>query len=108
MQLFLICLFLQMLYMFQAVPPPIFRSSKTVYTASGIVNQYNCWLLAWLRWNFVHRIANIFPNYNQKMQHFLICVFLQMLYMFQAVPPPIFRSSKTVYIASGIVNQYCC
>jgi hypothetical protein len=25
-----------MLYMFQAVPPPIIRSSKTVHTASGI------------------------------------------------------------------------
>jgi len=22
-----------------------------VYTASGIVNQYCCWLVAWMRWN---------------------------------------------------------
>ena len=25
----------------------------TVYTASGIANQYCCWLLSWMRWNGV-------------------------------------------------------
>jgi len=25
----------------------------TVHTASVIVNQYCCWLLSWMRWNFV-------------------------------------------------------
>ena len=48
---FLIYLFLQTLYMFQAVPPPIIRSTKTVHAASGIVNQYCCLLLSWMRWN---------------------------------------------------------
>jgi hypothetical protein len=28
------------------------------------------------------------PNYSQKVQRFLIYLFLQTLYMFQAVPPP--------------------
>jgi hypothetical protein len=31
-----------------------------------------------------------------------------MLYMFQAVSPPIIRSSKTVHTASGIVKLFCC
>jgi hypothetical protein len=55
------------------------------------------------------------------MQRFLICLFLQMLYMFQAVPSPIIRStqlyiqfqvlltntiSSTVVATSSIVWQY--
>ena len=31
-----------MLYMFQAVPPPIIRSSKTLYTASGTLSNLYC------------------------------------------------------------------
>jgi len=41
------------------------------------------------------------------MQRLLIYLFLQTLYMFQAVPPPIIKST-TVHTASSIVNQYCC
>ena len=37
-----------MLYTFQAVPPPIIRNSKTVYTASGTVSKLYCYLrLSW-------------------------------------------------------------
>ena len=36
---------------------------------------------------------NIIPNYNQQMQRFLIYLFLQNLYMFQAVPPLIIRNT---------------
>jgi hypothetical protein len=38
-----------------------------------------------------------------KMQRFLIYLFLQTLYMFQTLPPPVIRST-TVHTASGIVN----
>jgi len=51
---------------------------------------------------------NISPSYNQQDAKFLDFLFLWVLYMFQAVPPPIIRSTKTVHTASGIVNQYCC
>ena len=37
------------------------------------------------------------------MQRFLIYLFLQMLYMFQAVPPPIIRSTKLYNISF----RYC-
>jgi len=36
MQLIQYSLLLSLIYLFQAVPPPIIRSSKTVHTASGI------------------------------------------------------------------------
>jgi len=41
----------------------------TVHTASGIVNQYCCWLLSWMRWNFVpshsrHHQADVFVDNN--------------------------------------------
>jgi hypothetical protein len=39
----------------------------------------------------VHR--NIIPNYNQQDATFLIYLFLQTLYIFQAVPPPIIRNT---------------
>jgi hypothetical protein len=39
----------------------------------------------------VHR--NIIPNYSQQDATFFIYLFLQTLYMFQAVPPPIIRST---------------
>jgi hypothetical protein len=41
-----------LLYMFRAIPSPIIRSTLvTVHTASGIVKQYCCWLVSWMRWN---------------------------------------------------------
>jgi hypothetical protein len=46
----------------------------TVHTASVVVNQYCCSLLPWKRWH-------------------LIYILLQKLYMLQAVPPLIIRST---------------
>jgi hypothetical protein len=49
----------------------------------------------------VHR--NIIPNYSQQDATFLICLFLQKLYMFQAVPPPILRSTQ-LYIQLQVLS----
>ena len=43
------------------------------------------------------------PNYNQQMQSFLIYLFVQTLYMFQAVPPPIIRSTQ-LYIQLQVLS----
>jgi hypothetical protein len=52
MQLYtIIFILLSKLYVFQAGSPPIIRSSKTVYTASGIVKLFCCLPLAWVSWN---------------------------------------------------------
>jgi len=40
--------------MFQAVSPPIIRSSKTVRTASGICRACLLLLLAWVRFQLTH------------------------------------------------------
>jgi hypothetical protein len=39
---------------------------------------------------------------TNKMQRYTVDLFCKMLFMFQAVPPPIIRSSKTIHTASGI------
>ena len=39
-------------------------------------------------------IIHQFQITNNRMQRFLIYLFLQTLYMFQAVPPPIVRSTQ--------------
>jgi hypothetical protein len=43
--------------MFQVVITPIIRSTQLYKTASGIVNQYCCQLLPWLRWNISSTVA---------------------------------------------------
>jgi len=43
---------MSMLYMFQAVSLPIIRSSKTVYTASGVCQACLLLPLARVSWNF--------------------------------------------------------
>jgi len=48
MQRFLIYLFLQMLYMFHSSAHH--QEHITVHAGSGIVNQYCCLLLSWMRW----------------------------------------------------------
>ena len=48
-------------------------------------------------------ITNRFPNYINKMQRFLIYLFLQMLYMLQAVPPPNIRSTE-LYIQLQVLS----
>jgi len=42
-----------MLYMFQGGSSAHHQEHVTVHTASGIVNQYCCLLLLWMRWNSV-------------------------------------------------------
>ena len=47
-------LLLLMLYMFQAVFPPIIWSSKTVHAASGIFQAYLLLPLAWVSFQLIH------------------------------------------------------
>ena len=42
---------------------------------------------------YIYNIFNSFRNTSDKIQRFLTYLFLQMLYMIQAVPPPIIRST---------------
>jgi hypothetical protein len=44
--------FYKLLYMFQAVPPPIIRSTKLYIQRQVLSNQYCCLLLSWMRWNW--------------------------------------------------------
>ena len=50
--------FYKSFYMFQAVPPPIIRSTKLYIQHQVLSNQYCCLLLLWMRWNVV-------PSYPQ-------------------------------------------
>jgi len=43
--------FYKLLYMFQAVTPPIIRSTKLYIQSQVLSNQYCCLLLSWMRWN---------------------------------------------------------
>jgi len=43
--------FYKLLYIFQAVPPPITRSTKLYIQRQVLSNQYCCLLLSWMRWN---------------------------------------------------------
>jgi hypothetical protein len=43
--------FYKLLYMFQAVPLPIIRSTKLYIQRRVVSNQYCCLLLSWMRWN---------------------------------------------------------
>ena len=45
--------FYKLLYMFQAVPPPIIRSTKLYIQRQVLSNQYCCLLLSWMTWNAV-------------------------------------------------------
>jgi hypothetical protein len=40
----------KLLYMFQAVPQPIIRSTKLYIQRQVLSNQYCCLLLSWMRW----------------------------------------------------------
>jgi len=42
--------FYKLLSMFQAVPPPIIRSTKMYIQRQVLWNQYCCLLLSWMRW----------------------------------------------------------
>ena len=43
--------FYKLLYMFQAVPPPIIRGTKLYIQRQLLSKQYCCLLLSWMRWN---------------------------------------------------------
>ena len=43
--------FHKLLYMFQAVSPPIIRSTKLYIQRQVLSDQYCCLLLSWMRWN---------------------------------------------------------
>jgi len=45
--------FYKFLYIFQAVPPPIIRSTELYIQRQVLSNQYCCLLLLWMRWNSV-------------------------------------------------------
>ena len=50
-----------------------------------------------------------FPSYNQQDASFSRSTyFYKLLYMFQAVPPPIIRSTKLFIQRQVLPNQYCC
>jgi hypothetical protein len=44
--------FYKLLYMFQAFPPPIIRSTKLCIQSQVLSNKYCCLLLSWMRWNW--------------------------------------------------------
>ena len=45
--------FYKLLYLFQAVPPPIIRSIKLYIQRQVLSNKYCCLLLSWMRWKGV-------------------------------------------------------
>ena len=50
----------------------------------------------------------ISPRYNQRDATFSRSIyFYKLLYMFQAVPPPIIRSTKLYIQRQVLSNQYC-
>ena len=82
MQCFLIYLFLQMLYMFQAVPPPIIRSTQ-LYIQLQVLS--------------TNTAASCYREGDGTP------LFLQTLYIFQAVPPPIISSTQ-LYIQLQVLS----
>ena len=55
-------------------------------------------------------ITNVFSSITDKTQRYTIIYFCEMLYMFQAVPPPIIMSSRTIYkyTAMGTLSNLFC
>jgi len=83
--------------MFQAGPTPITRSTKMYIQRQVLSNKYCCLLLSWMRW-----------NYQQDATFSRSIYFYKLLYMFQAVSPPISRSTKLYIQRQVLSNQYCC
>ena len=98
--------FYKLLYMFQAVPPPIIRSTKLYIQRQVLSNQYCSMLLSWMRWNCVSSSSCI-PVICLKLVFSRSIYFYKLLYMFQAVPPPIIRSTKLYVQRQVLSNQYC-
>ena len=83
--------------MLQAVPPPIIRSTKLYVQRQVLSNQY-C----------LDNNSAISLNYNQQDAKFSRSIyFSKLLYMLQAVPPPIIRSTKLYIQRQVLSNQYC-
>jgi len=91
------------------------QEHKTVHTASGIVRPLL--LLSCMRWNQIQTnftficpcIASIPLKYNQQDATFFRYIyFYKWLYMFQAVPSPIIRSTKRYIQLQVLPNKYCC
>jgi hypothetical protein len=52
--------FYKFLNMFQAVPPPIIRSTKLYIQRQILSNQYFCLLVSWMRWSSIPRFFTIY------------------------------------------------
>ena len=106
-------LLLSMLYMFQAVSPPIIRSSK-LYTQHVVYFKlacckldkilYHCQCSTCFRW-FLRPSSGAQELYTQHVYFKLAC---SCRYMFQAVSPPITRSSKLYTQHLIYVKLACC
>jgi hypothetical protein len=61
--------------------------------------------LFYLRLNYLDYISKVQPT---RCNVFRSIYFYKLLYMFQAVPPPIIRSTKLYIQRQVLSNQYCC
>jgi hypothetical protein len=60
-------------------------------------------------WKSVEEFSTMSLKYNQQNAKFSYSIyFYKLLYMFQAVPPPIIRSTKLYIQRQVLSNQYCC
>jgi len=60
--------FYKLLYVFQAFPPPIIRSTKLYIQRQVLSNQYCCLLLSWMRWNYssISSISGVSSAHHQE------------------------------------------
>jgi hypothetical protein len=72
---------------------PSSRDQNCIYSIGYLSNLYCCLPLSW-------------KSSNSYLFMYLFIYIHEMLYMFHAVPPPIIRSSKTVYTASGTCQTF--
>jgi hypothetical protein len=56
--------FYKLLYIFQAVPPPIIRSTKLYLQRQVLSDQYCCLLLSWMRWNYMSLPKSVVQLFN--------------------------------------------
>ena len=85
--------------MFQAVPPAIIRSSK-LYIQHRVLCQ------TFTATCHCHKGLTEYPMQDARCTVTQFIYFCEMLYMFQAVPPPIIRSSK-LYIQYRVPDARC-
>jgi len=126
--------FYKLLYIFQAVCPPVIRSTNLYIERQVLSNQYCYLLLSWMRWNFLFISINfstcfrrfLRPSSGAQTVHtasgivkpiplpaFIVdemeisIYFYKLLYIFQAVSPPVIRSTKLYIERQVLSNQYC-